>query len=177
MQRALGWSVYADWVQSRIVQAQYFKDPENLDVYYTKSAYLADINAEAEGGWLPGLTRNVLAGKPRGSERYQQYKDNLVSLRRLVLFMFDNDVTVVPKESAHFAFFDGSRLVPLNESVLYTEDRLGLQKLDKQGKLVFGHAPGFHMQFSLEWFWEHVVEKYLLVEVAPSNGDNEGTIA
>ena len=170
MQRALGLSVYADFVQSRIIQAQYFKDPEQLDTYFKKSAFLADINTEAEGSGFGVENRISLAGldKERNSERYAQYKTNLASLEKLVLFMFDNDVTVVPKESAHFGFFDGSRLVPLNESGLYKEDNLGLQKLDNEGKLVLAHAPGFHMQFSLEWFWINVVEKHLLVERSPT---------
>lgn len=95
-----------------------------------------------------------------------RYKANLASLQRLVLFQFENDVTVVPKESAHFGFFDGDRVVPLHQSALYLDDRLGLKQLDEGGRLVFEHAPGFHMQFTLEWFGEHVGLPYLAVQRA-----------
>jgi palmitoyl-protein thioesterase len=71
---------------------------------------------------------------------------------------------VVPKESAHFGFFDGEKLVPLTENKIYVEDRIGLKVLNESGRLILAHAPGFHMQFSLEWFFENVVQPYLLVE-------------
>ena len=159
MQALLGWSVYHPFVQSRSVQAQYFKDPDEIELYYRSSAFLADINAEAHPD--EGDGDGILSLK----RKYLRYKENLVSLKRLVLFIFDNDITVVPKESAHFGYFDGEKLVPLNESDLFDDDdRLGLRAMNENGQLVFDHCPGFHMQFTLEWFWERVVERYLLVE-------------
>lgn len=78
------------------MQAQYYKDPAELEVYQQRSLFLADINGESALGPLP-----------------PHYRTNLVSLQRLVLFVFDNDVTVVPKESAHFGFYDGQRLLSM----------------------------------------------------------------
>jgi palmitoyl-protein thioesterase len=85
-----------------------------------------------------------------------------------VLFAFENDVTVVPKQSAWFGFYDGWRLVPLRESPLYLEDRIGLRELDEGGRLLLESAPGFHMQFTLDWFGRHVVEPYLKVPAGHS---------
>lgn len=181
MQRLLGWGVYNSWIQNRVIQAQYFKDPAQLDTYFKHSAFLADINAEAYDGRsesdgesssspafpLFGRGNNNIVNNnkiQRISSRYELYKTNLLSLKRLVLFVFDNDITVVPKESAHFGFFDGEKLISLVESKLYIEDRLGLRQLDESGRLVLAHAPGFHMQFSLDWFFINVVKQYLLVE-------------
>jgi len=161
MQSLLGRGVYNKFIQDRVIQAQYFKDPAHLNEYYRNSAFLADINAEALplGKFLENKdTKTLSAG-------YDLYKKNLASLQRLVLFMFDNDITVVPKESSHFAFFNGQKLVELIESDLYIEDRIGLKELDEDGRLVLAHAPGFHMQFSLDWFFTNVVEPYLLVVV------------
>lgn len=178
MQSLLGRGVYNKFVQNRVIQAQYFKDPAHLNEYYRNSAFLADINAEAlpssrRGGSFLQVGKNkILEGFLENNEiktlsaRYDLYKDNLASLQRLVLFMFDNDITVVPKESSHFAFFNGQKLIPLAESELYIEDRLALKQLDEYGRLVLAHAPGFHMQFSLEWFFTNVVKPYLLVEAA-----------
>jgi hypothetical protein len=64
-------------------------------------------------------TRAIVGGAPNAPHRGawgqaaagEQYRANLASLRRLVLWQFDDDVTVVPKESSHFAFFDGEQLV------------------------------------------------------------------
>jgi len=149
MQKVLEWGAYSPLIRSWSVQAQYFKDLEVLNTYQRRSMFLADINAEA------------LPPKPLV---YEQYKKNLVSLSKLVLFQFDDDVTVVPKESAHFGFFDGTRLTPLNESELWREDRLGLRALADKGGLVLEHVPGEHMSFSLDWFGQHVLWPYLAVE-------------
>jgi len=151
MQNLLGAGAYFQWVQLTSVQAQYFKDPARLVTYAERSAFLADVNVEADG---------ISATDPK----YKQYKSNLSSLQRFVLFQFEMDNTVVPKESAHFGFFDGQRLIPLQESSLYQEDRLGLKALDEEGRLVFGRAPGSHMQFTLEWFGECVVHPYLAIK-------------
>ena len=94
-----------------------------------------------------------------------QYKENLSSLRSLVLFQFDNDVTVVPKESSHFGFFDGEVLLPMEATELYTEDRIGLRALHEAGRLELKHAPGFHMQFTLDWFSKNVLWPHLAVPV------------
>lgn len=48
--------------------------------------------------------------------------------------MFAQDSVVVPRESSWFWFYkDGSNseLVPLNQTDLYLEDRIGLRTLDK----------------------------------------------
>ena len=158
MQRALGFGAYLPFIQSRVVQAQYFKDPDALDVYYKRSVFLADINAEAHDDG----DNKILDGR---RERYQRYKDNLSSLDTLVLFQFDNDITVVPKESSHFGFYDGRQLLSMEQTDLYVEDRIGLKTLHEANKLVLEHAPGFHMRFSYEWFYENVAQKYALVDI------------
>jgi palmitoyl-protein thioesterase len=51
--------------------------------------------------------------------------------------------------------------VPLRDQPLYKEDWLGLKRLDEAGGLFFESAPGEHMQFTLRWFEEKVVDAYL----------------
>eukprot|EP00198_Chlamydomonas_reinhardtii_P009607 XP_001698944.1 predicted protein [Chlamydomonas reinhardtii] len=144
MQKLLGAGAYLPYVRDHVVQAQYFKDPLRLPQYLSANPFLPDINNERGPG-----ARNPV------------YADNLASLARLVLFRFSEDITVVPRDSAWFSFFDGERLVPLQEQPLYTEDWIGLKRLDQAGRLVFEEAPGQHMQFSLDWFGSNVVDRYL----------------
>lgn len=72
---------YSNYVRSRVVQAQYYKDPKHLDTYLRQNIFLPDINNEL------GI-------------KNETYKKNLKSLNKLVLIRFTEDITVVPKDSA-----------------------------------------------------------------------------
>lgn len=129
------WSAF---VQSRLVPAQYYRDvdPETdlpTEEYLENSNLLADINNE------------------RASKR-ESYAKNIASLENLVLFSFEEDTTVIPKESEWFAEVNKTttEVTPLRERKLYKEDWLGLKALDKKGGLIFKTAPGKHMQLSDE---------------------------
>ena len=56
--------------------------------------------------------------------------------------------------------------MPLEGTDLWAEDRIGLRQLAESGRLELKSAPGFHMQFTLEWFTEHVVWPHLAVPAA-----------
>jgi len=143
---ALG--AYNSIVQETVVQAQYFHDPMQPTEYLAYNQFLTDINCDN--------TLNPI------------YKANLLKLNTLVLVMFENDTVVVPKESSWFSYYpDGSLnyIVPYNETMLYIQDRIGLKTLDDIGKLKFDSCPGDHMQFTLEWFTQHVTTPYLLNEI------------
>ncbi|CRG86133.1 hypothetical protein PISL3812_03136 [Talaromyces islandicus] len=127
----LRFGTWSDFVQSRLVPAQYFRDPQEYDSYLKQSNLLADINNERE-------------------EKNALYKKNLASLNRFGMFMFLDDTTAVPKESAWFAEVNqtSGEVTSLRERQLYTEDWLGLRTLDEQGKLDFETIPGQHMQLT-----------------------------
>ena len=76
------------------------QDPYRLEAYLAHNSFLADINNER-------LAKNAT------------YRENLASLDKLVLFRFKDDVTVVPRDSAWFAFYNGSRLLRMEETALY----------------------------------------------------------
>ncbi|KAG0153565.1 hypothetical protein PDIDSM_2219 [Penicillium digitatum] len=118
---------------SRVVPAQYFRDPEELDVYLEHSNFLADINNER-------------------AVKNETYKKNLVSLNRFAMFMFEEDTVAIPKQSALFSEVNATsgEVTALRERPIYKEDWLGLKQLDEQGKLDFKTAPGQHMQLSEE---------------------------
>lgn len=78
---------------------------------------------------------------------------------------FTSDTVVDPRETEWFEFYAPGQAVtilPLNESAIYTEDRIGLRAMDKAGKLVFLESPGNHLQFTEEFLQEKIVEPYLL---------------
>lgn len=124
--RAGTWS---NFVQSRLVPAQYFRDPNDLDAYRESSNFLADVNNEREA-------KNSL------------YREKLSSLEKFVMYLFQNDTTVVPKESGWFAEVNitTKEVTPLRERKLYEEDWLGLKELDEREALVFESVEGGHMQ-------------------------------
>ncbi|KAL8853875.1 MAG: hypothetical protein Q9221_001346 [Calogaya cf. arnoldii] len=127
-------NTWIHFVQSRLVPAQYYRDPEDLEGYLENSNFLADINNE------------------RADRTNATYRENLKTLQRFVMYMFSEDVTVVPKESAWFAEYNktSEEITWLKERRIYKEDWLGLKWLDEKKRLVFKIAEGKHMQLSEE---------------------------
>ncbi|KAK6041373.1 hypothetical protein COOONC_21123, partial [Cooperia oncophora] len=81
------------------------------------------------------------------------YKKNLLNLKNILLIKFTKDHMVVPKESSWFGYFkegDLETIVPMNETTLYTEDRIGLKKLQETGRLHFLEVEGDHLRISTE---------------------------
>jgi len=137
-------AAYTDMVQSHVVQAQYWHDPKDEATYREKSQFIADINQEREVN--------------------EAYKKNLQQLENFVMVKFNQDSMVHPTESQWFGFYKPGNprsLMTLQESELYTQDKLGLAAMDKAGKLVFLELEGDHMQMSDAWFVENIVNVYL----------------
>ncbi len=122
---------WTSFVQSRLVPAQYYRDPEQLDAYLESSNFLADINNEREA-------------------KNETYRKNMKKLDRFAMFMFSNDTTVIPPESAYFAEVNttSAEVTKLQDRDMYKEDWIGLKYLDEMGKLDFRVAEGGHMQFA-----------------------------
>ena len=119
--------------QGRLVPAQYYRDPEDLENYFEYSNFLADINNEREA-------------------KNETYKENMKKLGRFAMYMFAEDKTVVPKESAFFAEVNttSEEVTSLQERDIYREDWIGLRFLDEEKRLDFRIADGGHMQLSDE---------------------------
>ena len=124
-------NAWGSFSQSRLVPAQYYRDPEDLENYFEFSNFLADINNE----------RKV---------KNDTYKANLQKLGRFITFMFADDKTVVPKESAFFSEVNttSEEVTKLQERAIYQEDWIGLRFLDEEKRLEFRIAEGGHMQLS-----------------------------
>ncbi|XP_062384775.1 palmitoyl-protein thioesterase 1 [Sardina pilchardus] len=144
IRKQLNSGAYTDLVQKHLVQAQYWHDPLSDDLYKKHSLFLADINQE-----------RVLN---------ETYKKNLMALEKFVMVKFLKDSVVDPVVTEWFGFLKTGQAVEtetLQESALYTEDRLGLAQMEKDGKLVFLESDGDHLQFTDEWFKAKILP-YLL---------------
>ncbi|OXB56416.1 hypothetical protein ASZ78_010670 [Callipepla squamata] len=140
IRKMLDLGAYSQAVQEHLVQAQYWHDPLKEEEYRKKSIFLADINQE------------------RGIN--ETYKKNLMALKKFVMVKFLNDTMVDPPISEWFGFYKSGQAkdtVPLQETLLYKEDRLGLQEMDKAGKLAFLGVEGDHLHFTEGWFYAHIL--------------------
>jgi palmitoyl-protein thioesterase len=135
-------NTWGSWAQSRLVPAQYYRDtdPERPGMpsegYLEHSNFLADLNNER-------------------AEKNGEYARNLGAAEDFAMYVFEDDETVIPKESAWFADVDtrsdgDGNVTLLRERAMYREDWLGLKKIDERGGLHFLTAPGRHMQLSDE---------------------------
>ena len=127
-------NAWTDYVQNKVVPVQYYRtlnETTGLPTadYLEHSNFIADISNE----------RPV---------KNKTYADRIAALEKFVMFVFDEDVTVLPKESGWFAEVNTTtdEVTPLRERAMYKEDWLGLKKLDEKGGLVFETAPGKHME-------------------------------
>ncbi|XP_045766736.1 palmitoyl-protein thioesterase 1 [Maniola jurtina] len=145
VRKLLNYAAYYSWVQKSLVQATYWHDPLDDATYKKSSEFLADINNERKIN--------------------QTYVQNLNKLEHFVMVKFNNDSIVQPKETEWFGFYapgQAKKLISLQQSKLYKEDRLGLKKMDEDGKLIFLSQPGDHLRFTEEWFIENILKPYLL---------------
>jgi palmitoyl-protein thioesterase len=131
-------NTWGSYVQGRLVPAQYYRTTdaetgEPSDDYLLYSNYLGDVNNERD-------MKNTA------------YAERLATLEKFVMYMFEDDTTVIPKESSWFANVNTETgdITPLKDRTLYKADWLGLQKLDKNGGLIFKTTPGGHMRLSDE---------------------------
>jgi palmitoyl-protein thioesterase len=175
MQELVDKGAFLPWVRENIVQAQYLKPYNDLEKYRALNPFLPDINNESSSPSSSSSSssfhqetikkgRNTTTGTNANYTK-AYYADNLASLDKLVLIQFDQDITVVPRESSHFGFYNGQRIIPLRESELYKHDRIGLRRLDEDGRLVMEHYDAGHMHIGMDWFEKMVLLRHLAVKV------------
>ena len=130
--------------QDILVQAQYWHDPLHFETYVEKSKFIAEINNEK-------------------TPMNETYAVNLAQLENFVMVKHNQDSMVEPRESSHFEFYvpgQADVILPLRESPLYTEDRIGLKSLDEQGRLHLMEVEGNHLEFSRQWFIDEIINVY-----------------
>ncbi|KAK7217407.1 hypothetical protein V2G26_005410 [Clonostachys chloroleuca] len=123
----LRYNTFSTFVQSRLVPAQYFRDPKDYAAYLDGSNFLADINNERE-------------------VKNKTYAENLARLSNFVMYLFEDDTTVIPRETSWFQEVNGTEVIAIRDRPIYKEDWIGLKALDKKGGLRFRSITGDHMQ-------------------------------
>ncbi|WVQ82426.1 hypothetical protein IAT38_004554 [Cryptococcus sp. DSM 104549] len=156
--RAARGGIYTPWAQDHLVQAAYFRDTERLEEFYEANSFLRDLNGEKV--FAGEEEEEEVAGKGRrGSGK------GLAGLENLVAIIFDDDHTVSPAQSSHFATYsptNKTEIIPLYQQPIYTEDWIGLRALDEQGGLRLEHCPGEHMDIGGEkGCGERMVKKWV----------------
>jgi len=148
--------VYSTYAQTHIVQAQYFRDHTRLPLYYKQNKFLPLINGEID------------------ERRNGTFKKNLLDLKNFVMIMFEQDGTVVPKESSLFGSYappeeddehEGKPwwredVLSMREQPLYKEDWIGLRELDETARVALLTCQGRHMQISRECYLP-IIKKYV----------------
>ncbi|KAK5175560.1 uncharacterized protein LTR77_000699 [Saxophila tyrrhenica] len=158
-------NAWTEYVQNKVVPAQYYR-PLNATTGMPKEEYLEGSNFLAD-------VNNERVNKSEG------YKRKIASLERFVMAVFEEDVTVVPRESGWFAEVNATsgEVTPLRERQMYKEDWLGLRELDEKGGLFFETAPGKHMELSDEVLRSAFKTYFGAEGEASSGGLLDGTIA
>lgn len=164
--------VYSAWAQKNLVQvsdpsknnlwissapfpqAQYYRDPDQFTKYIASNKFMTSINNEIQ------------------ESVNKTYAQNLASLSNLVLILFSDDRTVVPKESSWFGSyvplvdddaFSGSHersIIPMRLQPTYLADTFGLRTLDEKGGVRLEICSGEHMQISDDC-WRPLVLRYV----------------
>ena len=87
-------------------------------------------------------------------------------LEHFAMYIFDEDVTVVPKWSGWFGDYNktSDKRTRLQDRPIYTEDWLGLKWLDEENRLEFRNVSGKHMHLTDE-ILEDAFKKYFSKKV------------
>jgi len=140
--------------------ASYYRDAWNEEIFKLESDFLGWLNNETTGN---------------ESSFGKRQKDGTISLRKLTLIQFTNDIKreMNPYQSAHFGYYKNTLpksddpFVPgvvysFTESPFYEADKLGLKTLNDAGKVSLKSMGVAHMAIAGE-----NEAKYILYNLYP----------
>jgi palmitoyl-protein thioesterase len=131
----IGKFVYVPFVQKHLAQANYYRDPENIDKYLANDKFLADINNERDS-------------------KDSSYSTHWSSLNSLCLVKALGDTVVIPNDSEWFQFYeDGGydSIWQFDNTPWYVGDSFGLKTLNEKGNIYFNTTDGDHLDFSQDF--------------------------
>ena len=178
-------AAYSKMLKSKSVQASYFRDvsdAKRFEQYVRSGSLLSVINGEDDGS-DDDDARGEGAAFPSTIKK-QNRRAKMCNLDVFAMFSFEKDEVVVPRDSAVFSDAPSvpfeypeeksSELLNVRETKFYLneEDGLCLRELDEKNRMKIDVVPdAHHMQFSLEWFTENVIDKYIVA--APEKREEE----
>merc|ERR1712166_243384 len=136
---------YTEFVQNKLFQADYFRDPKSADsAGYKKHSQLAQWNNE-------------------GQTTQPEININFAKTKRWAMIKALKDTMIYPNDGEWWGSFasDGKTRLSMNRTDWYSKDLFGLKTADQAGKIVFDTTPGDHLQFTQQdlYTW---VDKYFL---------------
>lgn len=133
VQKYLSYQLAYSYIMQRFISfAGYWKDPLYYATYLQKCSFLPYLNNEID---------HIDAA---------QFKENICSLKAMVLVQSTREDVVDPAASCHFGFYpQGSMdyIQPLSDSEWYQSDKLGLKTLAESGRLHLKFAHCYHGDF------------------------------
>ena len=180
--KAASKAAYSKMLKSKSVQASYFRDvsdAKRFEQYVRSGSLLSVINGEDDGS-----DDDDARGEERKMKMGRRRREKMCNLDVFAMFSFEKDEVVVPRDSAVFSDAPSvpfeyteeksSELLNARETKFYLneEDGLCLRELDEKNRMKIDVVPdAHHMQFSLEWFTENVIDKYIVA--APEKREEE----
>ena len=171
--KAASKAAYSKMLKSKSVQASYFRDvsdAKRFEQYVRSGSLLSVINGEDDGS-----DDDDARGEERKMKMGRRRREKMCNLDVFAMFSFEKDEVVVPRDSAVFSDAPSvpfeyteeksSELLNARETKFYLneEDGLCLRELDEKNRMKIDVVPdAHHMQFSLEWFTENVIDKYIV---------------
>eukprot|EP00658_Telonema_sp_P-2_P022787 TRINITY_DN19117_c0_g1_i2.p1 TRINITY_DN19117_c0_g1~~TRINITY_DN19117_c0_g1_i2.p1 ORF type:complete len:317 (+),score=98.43 TRINITY_DN19117_c0_g1_i2:193-1143(+) len=136
---------YTEFVQNKLFQADYFRDPKlTASDGYKKNSQLAQWNNEGDN-----VDPTINA--------------NFAKVKRWAMVKALKDTMIYPNDGEWWGCFaaDGETRLAMNQTEWYTKDLFGLKTADQAGKILFDTSPGDHLQFTQEELYGWV-DKYFL---------------
>ena len=142
-QYVVGPLAYTKFVQGMLFQADYFRDPKQVNTTaYRENSAIAKWNNEGAGGVDPSI------------------KVNFGRTKRFAMIKADKDSMVYPNDGEWWGAFasDGTTRLAMKDTDWYKKDLFGLKTADEAGKILFNSTDGDHLQFTEEqlfWWVDH----------------------
>uniref|UniRef100_A0A182PTV0 palmitoyl-CoA hydrolase n=1 Tax=Anopheles epiroticus TaxID=199890 RepID=A0A182PTV0_9DIPT len=112
------YQLFYSYVGQHTSVGNYWNDPHHQDLFEEFSIF------------LPYVNNRII------SVNSTQFRDTLLRLDHLVLIGGPDDGVITPWQSSHFSFYNETfHVIPLQDSVIYTEDLIGLKTLQESGRL------------------------------------------
>ncbi|XP_028178708.1 lysosomal thioesterase PPT2 homolog [Ostrinia nubilalis] len=119
------WELFYSRVGQHTSVGNYWNDPYHQELYETYSVFLPYINNHIK------------------SAKTDDFKNNLLRLKRLVLIGGPDDNVITPWQSSQFGYYDANEtVIEMRGQDIYKEDRIGLRALDASGRLHIVTTPG-----------------------------------
>jgi len=138
---------YTEFVQNKLFQADYFRDPKHV----TSSSYKAHSQ--------------IAQWNNEGNKVDPSIAVNFAKTKRFAMIKADKDSMIYPNDGEWWGAFaaDGKTRLAMNQTEWYTKDLFGLKTADQAGKILFNKTTGDHLQFTeaelFGWVDQYFLEK------------------